>query len=80
VGARHLRYVPGASPLGEEPGEIVESIRSAPDTPRRSTFEEQTLVDIRKDVEKHIKNSYLKRVDAPVGMKPALRCWMEVNE
>ncbi|MBI2317804.1 MAG: hypothetical protein HYY28_01725 [Betaproteobacteria bacterium] len=25
------------------------------------------------------KNSYLKRVDAPVGVKPALRCWMELN-
>ena len=31
-------------------------------------------------VEKHIKNTYLKRVDAPVGVKPALKCWMELNE
>jgi len=22
----------------------------------------------------------LKRVDAPVGVKPALKCWMEINE
>ena len=64
----------------EEPGEIVASIRSKPETPRRCTTEETTLLDIRKRIEKHIKNSYLKRVDAPVGVKPRLRCWMELNE
>ena len=63
----------------EEPGEIVTSIRSKPETPRRCTTEEKTLLDIRKRIEKHIKNSYLKRVDAPVGVKPRLRCWMELN-
>ena len=56
------------------------SIRSKPETSRRCTTEEQTLLDIRKRIEKHIKNSYLKRVDAPVGVKPRLRCWMELNE
>jgi hypothetical protein len=35
---------------------------------------------MRANVEKHIKNSYLKRVDAPVGVKPTLKCWMELNE
>ena len=64
----------------EEPGEIIASIRSKPETPRRCTTEETTLLDIRKRIEKHIKNSYLKRVDAPVGVKPRLRCWMELNE
>ena len=64
----------------EESGEIVASIRSKPETPRRCTTEEKTLLDIRKRIEKHIKNSYLKRVDAPVGVKPRLRCWMELNE
>ena len=64
----------------EEPGEIVESIRSKPDTPRKCVAEEKSLVEIRGKVEKHIKNTYLKRVDAPVGVKPALKCWMELNE
>ncbi len=64
----------------EEPGEIIVSIRSNPETRRRCTTEEKTLLDIRKRIEKHIKNSYLKRVDAPVGVKPLLRCWMELNE
>ena len=32
-----------------------------------------------KTVEKHIKNAYLKRVQAPVGVKPTLSAWMELN-
>lgn len=64
----------------DEPGEIIASIRSKPETARKCTTEEKLLVELRGKVEKHIKNTYLKRVDAPVGVKPALRCWMELNE
>jgi superfamily II DNA or RNA helicase len=64
----------------DEAGEIVGHVRSKPDTPRKCTAAEKDLVDIRGKIEKHIKNSYLKRVDAPVGVKPALKCWMELNE
>lgn len=64
----------------EEPGEIIASVRSVPETLRTCIFEEQTLISLRGKVEKHIKNTYLKRLDAPVGVKPALRCWMELNE
>ena len=63
----------------EEPGEIVESIRSERQTPRNCTMEETALVRIRGKVETHIKNTYLKRVDAPVGVRPSLKCWMELN-
>ena len=64
----------------EEPSEIVASIRSKPRTPRRCLMGEKTLVTIRTQIERHIKNTYLKRVNAPVGVKPRLRCWMELNE
>lgn len=64
----------------EEPGDIFGAIRSSPDTPRRPKTDEKTLVELRAAVEKHIKNSYLKRVDAPVGVKPTLKCWMDLNE
>jgi helicase-like protein/phospholipase D-like protein/type III restriction/modification enzyme restriction subunit len=64
----------------EEPRAIIESIISKPRTPRRCITKEQTLVEIRTKVLKHIKNTYLKRVDAPVGVKPSLKCWMELNE
>jgi hypothetical protein len=64
----------------DEPSEIIESIRCKPSTPRVCVTEETTLKEIRAGVLKHIKNTYLKRVDAPVGVKPALKCWMEINE
>jgi hypothetical protein len=38
-----------------------------------------SLRDARLKVEKHIKNTYLKPVQAPVGVKPILKYWMELN-
>ena len=65
----------------EEPGAIVVSIRSKPETPRRCATEEKGRSSTSASgIERHVKNSYLKRVDAPVGVKPRLRCWMELNE
>ena len=78
--ARWYLYDLDRDTILEEPGEIVVSVRAKPRTPRRCTTEKKTLLDIRKRIERHIKNSYLKRVDAPVGVKPQLRCWMELNE
>ena len=64
----------------EEPGEIAASIRSNPKTRRRCITEEETVLDVRKRIKKHIKNSYMKRIDAPLGVEPRLACWMELNE
>jgi superfamily II DNA or RNA helicase len=64
----------------EDPADIVDSVRSAPDTPRVCKTEKPTLLEMRKAVERHIKNTYLKRVDAPVGVGPRLRCWMDLND
>ena len=63
----------------EEPGEIIESLRCKPNAPRRCVIDEKLLKDIRTSVLKHIKDTYLKRVNAPVGVKPVLKCWMEIN-
>lgn len=59
--------------------DIVEFIRSTPDTPRRCSLEDKTLADIRVRMEKHIKDVYFKRVQAPLGVKATLRAWMELN-
>jgi hypothetical protein len=62
-----------------EPSEIIEIIRSEPQTPRICEIEQKTLSDIRKKIEKHIINTYLKKVQAPVGIKAKLKAWMELS-
>ncbi len=58
---------------------IYTIIQSRPDTPRHCEMPQETLADIRKKVEKHIKNTYLKSIVAPAGIRPVLRAWMELN-
>lgn len=67
--------------LTEDPQQIANAIRSTPDTPRVCTTDRPLLTDLRDQVLKHIKNTYLKRLDVPIGSpKPSLVCWMELNE
>jgi len=63
----------------EESSDIAAFIRSNPDTPRHCEIEHETLADIRRKIEKHIKNTALKQLQAPVGVKPTLKAWMELN-
>lgn len=65
--------------IAEESAEIVALIRSTPETPRYHSLSNETLVDIRKKMEKHIKNTYFKKVQAPVGIKARLKAWMELS-
>ncbi len=65
--------------IGEEPADIVDIIRSSPETPRRCLIERKTLSEVRVKLEKHIKNTYLKKVQAPPGINPVLKAWMELN-
>jgi hypothetical protein len=63
----------------EEPSDIIDLIRSTPETPRHRAMEESTLSDIRAKIDRHIKNTYLRQVQAPLGVKPILKAWMELN-
>lgn len=65
--------------IADDPGDIVDLIRSEPDTPRHCAIEQATLSQIRAKIEKHIKNTYLKQVQAPIGVKPVLKAWMELS-
>ena len=65
--------------IENDPARIVGLIRCTPDTPRKHEISETTLSEIRVQVEKHIKNTYLKQVQAPIGVKPALKAWMELS-
>lgn len=63
----------------EEASRIIEFIRSDPDTPRRVQVDQEKLAEVRKAVEKHIAKTYLRKVQAPVGVKPVLKAWMALN-
>ena len=63
----------------EDATEIVEFIRCEPETTRRCQIEQPTLADIRAKIDKHIKNTYLKKVQAPIGVQQELIAWMELN-
>lgn len=63
----------------EDATKIVDSIRSQPETPRKVEMERLQFSDIRTAVEKHIAKTFLRKVQAPVGVGPVLRAWMELN-
>lgn len=58
---------------------IHDIVRCEVSTPRRVQIDQATILEARKSIEKHVKNGYLKRVQAPVGVKPVLSAWMELN-
>lgn len=62
-----------------EPETINKAIQSTPETPRHAVMPRESLVDIRRKVEEHIKNSHLKKLQAPAGQNPVLKAWMELN-
>ncbi|MDP9280014.1 MAG: phospholipase D-like domain-containing protein [Gemmatimonadota bacterium] len=64
----------------EEPTEIIDSIRAVPETPRVCAVKQADLVAMRARILTHIKNTYLKRINAPVGVGARLVCWMELND
>lgn len=58
---------------------IAGLIRSATDTPRITVIEHATLSELRKKVEKQLTAEFLRPLQAPLGVAPVLKCWMELN-
>jgi len=63
----------------EEPGKIIDMIRSSRKTPRKCKYTQQDLLEIKKKILRHITNTHLKQIDAPIGVEASLKCWMELN-
>lgn len=72
-------YDVSSGEIREDAPIIVGAIRSTPETPRVTQMEEAKLSNIRIAVEKHIAKSFLRKVQAPLGVKPVLKAWMELN-
>ena len=63
----------------KEPADIIDFIRCNKDTPRKTEIRKQDLIHIRKKMDNYIKNTYLKSVQAPIGVKQILKAWMELS-
>ncbi|MEI8324179.1 MAG: helicase-related protein [Betaproteobacteria bacterium] len=63
----------------EDAAAIDALIHCEPETPRRCQIAQTTLVEARAKVEKHLKNGYLRQVQAPLGVAPELIAWLELN-
>jgi len=62
-----------------EPGAIASLIRSEPATPRHCAIDRVALSELRKRVEKQVVADHLRPLQAPVGVTPILKCWLELN-
>lgn len=72
-------YDVASGEIREDAPMIVGAIRSTPETPRVTQMEKTRFSDIRTAVEKHISKTFLRKVQAPLGVKPVLKAWMELN-
>ena len=76
---RWLLYDLATKRIHEDATAIVSAIRSSPQTPRSHTLDEATLTEARSAMDKHLKDTHLKKVSAPVRVKPILKAWMELS-
>ncbi|HEX8311214.1 MAG TPA: helicase-related protein, partial [Chthoniobacteraceae bacterium] len=65
--------------LATDPSAIADLIRSLPDTARHCALDRAELSKLRKAVEKEITRTHLRALQAPPGVTPVLKCWMEMN-
>jgi superfamily II DNA/RNA helicase len=67
------------SNIVEDAPRMAEFIRSTLETPRQTNMAKTELSEIRQQIEKHITKTYLRKVQAPIGVEPVLKAWMELN-
>jgi len=65
--------------IEEDATHIFPLIECNPDTPRQTATPEETLSETRRQMDKHIANTYLKKVQAPIGVESTLLAWMELT-
>lgn len=65
--------------IEEDATHIYKLIECMPDTPRVNREQQALLSDIRREMDKHITNTYLKKVQAPAGVGITLLAWMELT-
>ena len=69
---------PAAKTVSENVGAIWHAIRCGRNEPRIVTIGHDDFSAIRKMMEKHIRNTYLKKIQAPLGAAPRLVTWLQL--
>ena len=72
-------YLIDSNTIVENQTEIINHIRCKISTERKRSFSQDVLIDLRKQIDTHIKNTYLRSTQAPIGVKPTLKAWMELS-
>jgi len=72
-------YEVESSEITDDANRIFKLIHCTSDLPRVCRQDQKTLVEIREKMDKHLNKTYLRKLQAPVGVKPSLLCWMELN-
>lgn len=65
--------------LAVESARIASLARSEPETKRECKFDHAALTALREKAEKHLAKTHLRPLQAPVGIAPVLKCWMEIH-
>lgn len=65
--------------IEEDATRIYQQIECKPQTPRIVREQAARLSDIRQQIDKHITGTYMRRVQAPAGVKFSLLAWMELS-
>ena len=69
---------PGIDNVFDGVYDIWKAIQCDKEEPRRLETTEEDFAAVRKIVERHIKKSYMRAVQAPLGVKPRLVTWMQL--
>ena len=70
---------PEGKNIAESPRTIADLIRSLPETPGHHSLDRAGLSKRRDKVEKQLIKTHLRSLQAPIGISPVLKCWMEIS-
>ena len=74
-----LLFDPEGNIVTPSPDNIANVVRSAPDTPDLRVWRESDLKKLREKAEELLNKQHLKPLQAPIGVFPVLKCWMELS-
>ncbi len=72
-------FVDSNGAISDEIYGIWSAIKSEKETPRSLTIQGLKFKDVRKKIETHLRKTYLRMVQAPMGVNPRLVNWMQIG-